>query len=414
MEQPSFTANVKAIDKTSNPRIVIIGGGVVGLATAYQLLHILPHIRVTVLEKELTLGHHQTGNNSGVLHAGLYYQPGSAKARLAVQGIQSMVQFCQQNQIAHEVCGKLVVATDESQLSRLRDLWNRGQQNGLLGLRWLQREELQEIEPYVQGIAGIHVPQEGIVNYKQVCERIAYHIQNRGGCIQTGAAVTQLQPQGLGWSIQSSAGSFNADLLVNCAGLFCDRVSQLAGEPRQVRIIPFRGEYYKIKPERQYLVKNLIYPVPDPKFPFLGVHFTRMIQGGIEAGPNAVLAFAREGYRKSQVNAGDLWDVVSYPGFWRFTANHWQMGLDEFRRSLSKQLFCKSLQTLVPTIQESDLESGGAGVRAQAIYPNGNLVQDFYILSRSNAIHVLNAPSPAATASLAIGAEIADYITQRL
>ncbi len=395
-------------------QIVVIGGGVVGLATAYKLLQVLPNATVTVLEKEPRLGQHQTGNNSGVLHAGLYYKPGSAKARLAVQGIQDMIRFCQDNQIAHEICGKLVVATDESELGRLNDLYDRGQQNGLLGLRLLTAEQLREIEPYVQGVAGIQVPQEGIVDYKQVCAAIARHIQMRGGTIQTAAQVMRLQPDGAGWAVETKAGVFKADLLVNCAGLYCDRVSQLAGEQRDVRIVPFRGEYYKIKPERQFLVKNLIYPVPDPKFPFLGVHFTRLIHGGIEAGPNAVLAFAREGYRKSQVNVGDLWDVATYPGFWRLVGKHWQMSWDEFRRSFSKKLFCESLQKLVPAIQETDLATGGAGVRAQAIYPNGDLVQDFYIVTRSNAVHVLNAPSPAATSSLAIGGEIARQIAQQL
>jgi len=395
----------------SGKNIVVVGGGIVGLATAYQLGKFQPHAQITVLEKEPTVGCHQTGNNSGVLHAGLYYQPGSAKARLAVKGVQEMIRFCQENAIAHEICGKLVVATDESEIDRLNNLYERGQKNGLLGLRKLNLEQMREIEPHIQGIAGIHVPQEGIVDYKQVCRVIADKITERGGKIVTSARVLRLESlTDDRWQIETSIGEFEADILVNCAGLYCDRISELAGEKREMRIIPFRGEYYKIKPERQFLVKNLIYPVPDPKFPFLGVHFTRLVAGGIEAGPNAVLAWAREGYRKSQVNLGDLYDVFSYPGFWQLLRKYWRTSLEELVRSFSKELFCQSLQKLVPEIRPEDLEVGGAGVRAQAIAPNGELVQDFHFISRRGAVHVLNAPSPAATASLAIGEEIARYI----
>ncbi|HEY9702542.1 MAG TPA: L-2-hydroxyglutarate oxidase [Allocoleopsis sp.] len=394
--------------------IIIIGGGIVGIATAYQLCKQQPKAQITVLEKEENLGSHQTGNNSGVLHAGLYYKPGSAKAKLAVKGIQQMTQFCRENDIPHEICGKLVIACNETEIARLDELYDRGEKNGLLGMKKLNQEQLREIEPHAAGIAAIHVPQEGIVNYRKVIEEIALKLKNQGANMITSAKVIKINLRENKWIVQTTAGDFESDILVNCAGLYCDRISELAGEKREMRIIPFRGEYYKIKPERQYLVKNLIYPVPDPQFPFLGVHFTRLISGGIEAGPNAVLALAREGYSKSQINISELYDVLSYSGFWRFVQKHWSMSMEELYRSFSKKLFCQSLQKLVPEIEEKDLETGGAGVRAQAIFPNGELVQDFNLRARNNAFHVLNAPSPAATASLAIGEEIANYITQNL
>lgn len=390
--------------------IVIIGGGIVGLATAYRLNQRHPQLSITLLEKEDSLGQHQTGNNSGVLHAGLYYKPGSAKAKLSVDGIRQMVAFCQAHQIPYDICGKLVVATSEDELPRLQDLLKRGQANGLKDLKLLKQDELQEIEPHVNGIAGIRVPEEGIVDYKKVCTVLADNLQTAGVNVVTAACVTELKSSGAEWTVVTKAGNYQADFLINCAGLFCDRISELAGEKRDIRIVPFRGEYYKIKPERQYLVNNLIYPVPNPKFPFLGVHFTRLIHGGIEAGPNAVLALAREGYRKSQINLGDIQDVLTYGGFWRFVGQHWQVSLGEGVRSLSKALFCRSLQRLVPEIRETDLETGGAGVRAQAISPDGKLVKDFQFINRSNALHVLNAPSPAATASLAIGEVIVNYL----
>jgi (S)-2-hydroxyglutarate dehydrogenase len=398
----------------SHKNIIVVGGGIVGMATAYQLYKLQPNAQIIVLEKEETLGSHQTGNNSGVLHAGLYYKPGSFKAQLAVKGIQQMTKFCQDNNVPHEICGKLVVACDETEIPRLDDLYDRGQKNGLLGLKKLNQHQLREIEPHAAGISAIHVPQEGIVDYKKVIEAMASQLKNNGINIITSAKVIKIKQIGNKWILQTTSGDFEGDILVNCAGLYCDRISELAGEKREMRIIPFRGEYYKIKPERQYLVKNLIYPVPDPQFPFLGVHFTRLISGGIEAGPNAVLALAREGYRKSQINISELYDVLSYAGFWRFVQKHWSMSMEELYRSFSKKLFCQSLQKLVPEIQENDLETGGAGVRAQAIFPNGELVQDFNLVARNNAFHVLNAPSPAATASLAIGEEIAHYITENL
>ena len=395
-------------------QIIIIGGGIVGLATAYKLGRAQPDARITVLEKESEVCKHQSGNNSGVLHTGLYYKPGSAKAKLAVSGIREMVAFCVEHNIPHEVCGKLVVATDESEAPRLRDLMERGTANGLQGLKWLDPAEMREIEPNVTGVAGLRVPQTGIADYPRVCAQLVELIHAQGNRVITRAQVNHLGARGSGWIAETLAGEFEADFLINCAGLHCDRVGELAGAKRDVRIIPFRGEYYRIKKERASLVRNLIYPVPDPRFPFLGVHFTRMIHGGVEAGPNAVLAFAREGYRKSQISPRDLFDTFAYPGFWLLMRRHWRMGIDEMRRSFSKKLFCESLQKLVPAIQIEDLDTGGAGIRAQAVFPNGELAQDFHFVERANALHVLNAPSPAATASLAIGAVIAQSVSGRM
>jgi (S)-2-hydroxyglutarate dehydrogenase len=390
----------------NSEKVIIVGGGIVGLATAYRLTERFPGARVTVLEKEPGVGRHQTGHNSGVLHCGLYYKPGTTKARLAVAGIRQMVAFCREHGVPHDVCGKLVVAADESEVPRLRALEERGAANGLDGVRWLSREEMREIEPHVGGVAALRVPQEGIVDYPKVCETLTALLAARGAKVHTGARVTRLRHSGKGWVAETPAGAFEGGFLINCAGLHCDRVSELAGERRETRILPFRGEYYKLKPKRQSLVRHLIYPTPDPQFPFLGVHFTRLIHGGIEAGPNAVLAFSREGYRKSDINLRDLFDALTYGGFWRFLRNYPSMAWYEMQRSFSRKLFCRSLQRLVPEIQIEDLDTGGSGVRAQAISPDGAMVHDFEFIARPNALHVLNAPSPAATASLAIGAEI--------
>ncbi len=381
-----------------------------GLATAYRLGERDPGAEITVLEKEAGVGRHQTGHNSGVLHCGLYYKPGTIRARLAVTGIRQMVEFCQANGVAHEVCGKLVVAADENEVPRLRALMERGTANGVEGLRLLEPEQMREIEPHVGGVAGLHVPQEGIVDYPAVCNALVSRLSEHGARVVTGARVQKLRRSGAGWMAETTAGEFPADYIINCAGLYCDRVSQLAGERRDMRILPFRGEYYKISPERQYLVRNLIYPTADPRFPFLGVHFTRLIHGGIEAGPNAVLAFAREGYRKTDFNLADFIDALTYRGFWRFLAKYPSIAWYELRRSFSRELFCRSLQRLVPEIQPGDLETGGSGVRAQAIVPEGEILQDFSLIARANALHVLSAPSPAATAALAIGAEIASMV----
>ena len=389
---------------------LLVGGGIVGLATAYRLRERYPDASITLLEKEKQVGQHQTGHNSGVLHCGLYYKPGTVKARLAVAGIRQMVAFCKENAIPHEICGKLVVAADETEVPRLRDLEGRGKANGLEGLRWLEREQMREIEPHAGGVAALHVPQEGIVDYHAVCAAMAAKLEQSGTRVVTGARVTRLRQDGSAWVAETAAGAFRGDFLINCAGLHCDRVAELAGERRELRIVPFRGEYYKIRPERLHLVRNLIYPTPDPQFPFLGVHFTRLIHGGVEAGPNAVLAFSREGYRKTDVNLRDLFDVLAYRGFWRFLRKYPSMAWYELRRSFSRELFCRSLQRLVPEIQPSDLTTGGSGVRAQAVPAEGDIVHDFRFIAKSNALHVLNAPSPAATASLAIGEHIVSQI----
>jgi L-2-hydroxyglutarate oxidase len=385
---------------------LVIGGGVVGLATAWRLQTMQPGSRVCLLEKEPEVGCHQSGHNSGVLHCGLYYKPGSTKAILAVRGIRQMVEFCREAGIAHEVCGKLVVACDDAELARLHKLEERGRQNGLEGIEFLGREAMLEREPNVGGIAALRVPQEGIVDYPAVCSELKRRITANGGDVQTGARVTRLEQRGDEWIATTPKGEFAGRYLVNCAGLHCDRVAGLAGEKRETRIVPFRGEYYKLVEGSKGLVRHLIYPVPDPQFPFLGVHFTRLIHGGTEAGPNAVLAFAREGYRKNDVNVRDLLDALTYSGLWRFVAKYPRMTALELWQSLSKRRFCKALQKLVPSIRVTDIEPGGAGVRAQAMAREGDLIQDFSLIQRPAALHVLNAPSPAATASLAIGEEI--------
>ncbi len=397
-----------------NSAIMIIGGGLVGLGTALKLGRKFPDARVTVLEKEASVGFHQSGHNSGVLHAGLYYKPGSLKARLAVSGIREMIAFCEKHGVPHEVCGKLVVAVDDSEVARLKNLHERGQQNGLRGLRWLGAAEMRKIEPHVGGVAALQVPEEGIVDYPQVCAAMLGEIGGQGGRVITGAKVERLRRAGSKWVAATPQGDFEADFIVNCAGLHCDRVSQLAGEKRAVRIVPFRGEYYQLKPAREHLVRNLIYPVPDPEFPFLGVHFTRLIGGGIEAGPNAVLAFKREGYRKRDFSLADTLDALTFGGLWKFLAQHQRMCREELWRSFSRRLFCASLQRLVPDLREDDLEPGGAGVRAQAMSPDGTLVQDFSFVHGERALHVLNAPSPGATASLAIGEEIAAQLSGQI
>ena len=391
---------------------LVIGGGVVGLATAWRLQTMQPGSRVSGLEKEPEVGSHQSGHNSGVLHCGLYYKPGSTKAILAVRGIRQMVEFCREADIDHEVCGKLVVACNDTELERLRKLEERGRQNGLEGIEFLGREAMLEREPNVGGIAALRVPQEGIVDYPAVCSELKRRITANGGDLQTGACVTRLKQRGGEWIATTPKGDFDGRYLVNCAGLHCDRVAGLAGEKRETRIVPFRGEYYKLVEGSEGLVRHLIYPVPDPQFPFLGVHFTRLIHGGIEAGPNAVLAFAREGYRKTDVNVRDLWDAVTYSGLWRFVVKYPRMTALELWQSLSKRRFCKALQKLVPNIRVTDIEPGGAGVRAQAMAREGNLIQDFCLIQRPAALHVLNAPSPAATASLAIGEEIVRKILE--
>lgn len=389
----------------------VLGGGIVGLASALRLLQNKPGCRLAIVEKENRCGAHQSTHNSGVLHAGLYYQPGSLKARLAVEGIRLMTSFCREHNIRHEICGKVVVATNPAEEQRLKTLHERGLANGLAGIRWLTGNELRNREPHAAGTAALLVPEEGIVDYAGVCDAMANAVRELGGEIFLSSKVSQLKPTPHGWQIETeSSRTLSAGYLINCAGLYSDRIARASGETPASTIIPFRGEYFRIKPSASHLVNHLIYPVPDPQFPFLGVHFTRLIGGGIEAGPNAVLAMAREGYTKWKINPPELLEALSFPGLWKFMARYKKMCLQEFAQSLAPALFVKALQKLVPEITLADLEPGGAGVRAQAMEKSGTLVQDFDIILRERAIHVLNAPSPAATASLAIGTEIAGRI----
>ncbi len=410
MRRQSISTTFEHNSMDTQKSFLIVGGGLVGLATAYRLLERFPLVRVTLLEKETAVGAHQSTHNSGVLHAGLYYAPGSAKAKLAVTGIRQMTKFCREESIAHEICGKLVVAVTPEELPRLDELLRRGIANGLQGLRKIEATEMRKIEPHVNGLAAVHVPEEGIVDYRQVCDRLAFRVQERGGRIVTDAKVASLERKAGAWVATTQTAEFNADFLINCAGLHCDLVAKLAGEQRDIRIVPFRGEYYYLKPAAQHLVKNLIYPVPNPQFPFLGVHFTRMIQGGIEAGPNAVLAFAREGYQLTKFDRRDMLDMLFFPGLWRFLRKYPAMACTELIQSFSKVHFCRALQRLVPDIRTDDLAPGGAGVRAQAMKSTGDLVDDFHLVVRQDALHVLNAPSPAATASLAIGEHIVNQL----
>lgn len=394
--------------------VTIAGGGIVGLATAYRLLEARPQLKVLLLEKEGKLAPHQTGNNSGVLHAGLYYKPGSAKALCAVQGLQQMLAFCRTHGVAHDQCGKIVVATEPSELPRLDTLWERGNANGLQGLRRLNAAEIKEIEPHAAGIAAIRVPQEGIVDYPGVCGKLGSLIRQAGGEIKLNTRFEKALPDAGGWTVKTSAGDFQTRFVVTCGGLHADRLVRAGGQVSSAKIVPFRGEYYTIKKARQFLVRHLIYPVPDPKFPFLGVHFTRLIHGGIEAGPNAVLAFAREGYKWTNVNFRDLAESLTFPGLWKFLAKYPSMCGYEIRRSLFRAEFTRSLQKLVPEIQPDDIEPGGAGVRAQAMLPDGKLVEDFHFEEARGILHVVNAPSPAATASLAIGLKISEKVLTQL
>lgn len=390
--------------------VLIVGGGLVGLAAAYKVLRSRPGCRVMVVEKEPEVARHQSGRNSGVLHAGLAYAPGSAKARLATAGVRQMTDFCLAHDIPHEVCGKLVVASTASEVPRLTALRERGQANGLNGLEMLSAEQLREIEPHARGVAALRVPQEGIVDFPAVARALVSEVRALGGEVRTGARLTALRraatTDGAAWVAETDAGAFEADTLVNCAGLYSDRVARLAGERPAVRIVPFRGEYFRLRDDRASLVRHLIYPAPDPALPFLGVHFTRMIGGGVACGPNAVLALAREGYGWGDADARDMADAVAFPGLWRFLARHPRGSAVEVWQSVSRRAFTRALQRLVPEVRTEDLVAGGSGVRAMAMRPDGELVHDFVFLRRANALHVLNAPSPGATASLAIGDEI--------
>jgi (S)-2-hydroxyglutarate dehydrogenase len=390
--------------------LAIIGGGIVGLATAHTLAHRLPGKTILLLEKEAGWAAHQTGRNSGVIHSGIYYKPGSLKARLAREGNRSMVEFCERRGIPYEVCGKLIAATEESELPLLERLYQRGIANGL-AIERLRPEEAREIEPHVRARAALRVPSTGIANYRQVAECLAAELGELGGTPTLGARVKRIVSGAHSAVLETTQGDFEANFVINCAGLHSDRVaSSDGGEALSAKIVPFRGEYYELKPESRHLVKHLIYPVPNPQFPFLGVHFTRMIDGSIHAGPNAVLSLKREGYSRTSCNLRDAFDTLTYPGFWRLAAQHWRDGMQEVHRSFSKAAFVRSLQRLVPAIQADDLLPSQAGVRAQALEPSGALVDDFLIVERRRSMHVLNAPSPAATASL----QIAAYITDRV
>lgn len=388
---------------------IIIGGGIVGLATAYAIKEASPEASILILEKEDKPAAHQTGRNSGVIHSGVYYKPGSKKAKLTTRGRKRMIDFCQEYGISHEKCGKVIVATDESELSYLDTLAERGKENGL-NVRKIDKDELADLEPYVDGVAALHVPEAGIVSYKKVSEKLVELLNEQGVDVAFNQHVITIKTDDFRCYIDTKKSSFESDYVINCAGLYSDILASKTGVDLQHRIIPFRGEYYELTEERRYLVKNLIYPVPNPSFPFLGVHFTRMIDGSIHAGPNAVLSLKREGYSKFSFNVADAWRSVSYPGFWKLAGKHWEEGFKELYRSLSKAQFVKSLQKLIPDIREEDLVPSPSGVRAQALNPDGSLVDDFLIRYYGRSIHVCNAPSPAATASLEIGTKIAEYV----
>ncbi len=387
--------------------VAIVGGGIVALATARALAERAPRARLLILEKEGRLGAHQTSHNSGVIHSGIYYRPGSYKARLCVEGARLMVQFCQAHGIRMERCGKVIVATREEELPRLAALHERGVANGVPDLALIGPERVRELEPHAAALRAIHSPNTGIVDFGEVAAALARDLQARGVRIETGARVKVIARTGDGLELGTPRLTFRARRLVNCAGLYSDEVARMAGAVPGVRIVPFRGEYYFLRPERRHLVRGLIYPVPDPEFPFLGVHFTRTVHGDVEAGPNAVLAFAREGYTFGRVVPRELLGTLAYRGFWAMARRYWRTGAYELYRSLSKAAFVRALQRLVPDLRPEDVTPGGAGVRAQAVSPDGTLVDDFRILESADAIHVLNAPSPAATASLAIGRHVA-------
>ena len=392
--------------------ITIIGGGIVGLATALELTKRYPQRKLAILEKEDRLAAHQTGHNSGVIHSGIYYKPGSLKAQTCVAGAKAIIAFCQQHDIPYEVCGKVVVATSPAELPRLEELHRRGTANGVEGMEMIGPERLREIEPHATGVRALHVPTTGIIDFPRVAQTYAQLIQEKGGDLRLRHELLGIVRADGGLVLETSQESIHSKFMINCGGLHCDRIARLAGAQPDLQIVPFRGEYYTIAPQRRTLVKNLIYPVPDPAFPFLGVHFTRTIDGLVEAGPNAVLAFAREGYKKSDFDARDLRETLTFSGFRKMARKYWRTGLGEMFRSFSKQAFLAALQRLLPELTLGDLQPGGSGVRAQAISSQGALVDDFMISVTGSALHVLNAPSPGATASLAIGKMIVDKAGQ--
>jgi (S)-2-hydroxyglutarate dehydrogenase len=394
--------------KVESFEAVVIGGGIVGVSTALSLVRRLPGLSVLVLEKEDRLARHQTGHNSGVIHSGLYYRPGTLKASNCVEGREELYKFCAENGLPHERCGKIVVAVEEKQLPALAELERRGRANGLEGLETLDAQQIREREPQAAGIAGLWVPQTGIVDFARVTETMAKRLREEGGELRLLAEVRRVRRQGGEFRLFTTSGEVRSRSLINCAGLYCDRVARLCGASPGVQIVPFRGEYYQLRRERRHLVRNLIYPVPDPEFPFLGVHFTRMIDGRVEAGPNAVMALRREGYGRLSFSPADSLGILTFPGFWRLARKYFRTGLREYHRSFSKKAFVRELSAFLPSLEADDLLRADSGVRAQAVTPEGKLVDDFHIVEGEGAIHVLNAPSPAATASLSIGRTVAE------
>jgi (S)-2-hydroxyglutarate dehydrogenase len=392
--------------------IAIIGGGIVGLAIGLELTHRFPAIPLVVIEKESVVAGHQTSHNSGVIHSGIYYKPGSLKAKLSVEGSEALLSFCKKYAVPYNVCGKIIIATSENELPQLEELYRRGKGNRLKGLRMLTAEGIRDLEPHATGIRGIHVPSASIVDYGKVARKYANLITDSGGTILVSHEVTALWRCGSNTIVETTQGPVEAQLVINCAGLHSDRISRMAKANLDLMIVPFRGEYYDIIPTKQHYVTGLIYPVPDPRFPFLGAHFTKRIGGGVEAGPNAVLALKREGYSKKSFRAGDVFEYAMFPGFWRMAAKHWKVAVGEFHRSWSKAAFVRSLQRLIPELVSQDLDSGGSGVRAQALGCDGNLIDDFHFVYTEGILHVSNVPSPAATASLAIARYIVDMIVQ--
>ncbi|MEE9386572.1 MAG: L-2-hydroxyglutarate oxidase [Nannocystaceae bacterium] len=387
--------------------VIIIGGGIVGLATAYQLGEKWPKLRVALIEKEEAVGQHQSGHNSGVMHSGIYYKPGSLKAKNCLRGHSMMREFCEREQISYEICGKVIVAVEEEERAALRRIYDRGQENGVRCEK-IGREELGRLEPSVRGIEALHVPEAGIADYPAVCQRLADRIQEGGHRLLLGQRVTRIERVEGEHVVRAGEQTFRCRHLVGCAGLYSDRVARCAGIQPDVCIIPFRGEYYRLKPDKKDFCRNLIYPVPDPRFPFLGVHLTRMVDATVECGPNAVLALAREGYRRTDINVSELMEFAAYAGLRRLVWKHWRPGMQELLRSVSKRAFARALQRLVPDLRAIDLEAAPAGVRAQAVRPDGGLVDDFELLERDGALHVVNAPSPAATSALSIGEHVVE------
>lgn len=392
----------------------IVGAGIVGLSTAYKLSLKYPEAKILILEKEDRVAAHQTGKNSGVIHSGIYYKPGSYKAKNCIDGRRQMVKFCTTHDIAIDVCGKIIVATDEEELPRLMKIFERGRKNGIEDIELIDQHRLKELEPHVMGVAAIHVPCAGIVDYAGMCRKLMELLQEKNGEVRFAHPVSNICDKGDKIKVEAGGKFFETEFLINCAGLYSDHVAKFAGIHSAVKIVPFKGEYYHLKSEAEHLVNNLVYPLPNPEFPFLGVHFTRMALGGIECGPNAVFAFKREGYKKLSFNLKETTETINFPGFWRMARKHWRMAIDEYKRSFSKKAFTKGLQKLIPEIRAEHLQTSPAGIRAMALQPNGEILDDFYYEVVNRQIHVLNAPSPAATAGLAIGDEIVRKVEQSL